>query len=171
MFRSLHTLCSSSDRPEHASITCSCYRKNIKGTFALQSYHAFLFRTTQASRWFEVLYGELSTDLSSLFFLVSLQGSSNASLWMRNIQLGSFSIFLGILAVILKDGAQVAQRGFYVGYTPMVWFCICLHSLGGIAVAMVVKYADNVVRHVFFASRSTKLYIEECHRYKKTYFL
>lgn len=74
------------------------------------------------------------------------QGSSTASLWMRNIQLGSFSLLLGLLAVVFKDGAAVADRGFFSGYSPMVWLCISLNSLGGLAVAMVVKYADNVVR-------------------------
>ncbi len=65
---------------------------------------------------------------------------------MRNIQLGSFSLLLGLLAVVFKDGAAVAERGFFAGYGPMVWLCVSLNSLGGLAVAMVVKYADNVVR-------------------------
>lgn len=66
---------------------------------------------------------------------------------MRNIQLGSFSLLLAALAVIVKDGAAIVERGFFSGYSPMVWVCISLHSLGGLAVAMVVKYADNVVSY------------------------
>lgn len=65
---------------------------------------------------------------------------------MRNIQLGSFSLVLGLLAMVYFDGSDVAARGFFSGYGPMVWLCVSLHSLGGLAVAMVVKYADNVVR-------------------------
>lgn len=65
---------------------------------------------------------------------------------MRNVQLGSFSLLLGLLVVWFYDGAKVADRGFFSGYSPMVWLCISLNSLGGLAVAMVVKYADNVVR-------------------------
>lgn len=53
---------------------------------------------------------------------------------------------MGLLAVVFKDGAEVSTRGFFSGYSSMVWLCISLHSLGGLAVAMVVKYADNVVR-------------------------
>lgn len=64
---------------------------------------------------------------------------------MRNIQLGTVSLFLGLLAVAVKDGNEVANRGFFTGYSPMVWLCISLNSLGGLAVAVVVKYADNVV--------------------------
>ncbi|CAM9145049.1 unnamed protein product [Ectocarpus sp. 4 AP-2014] len=76
----------------------------------------------------------------------SNKGGPAASLWMRNIQLGSFSLLLGVLAVVVNDGAEVMARGFFSGYSPMVWLCISLHSLGGLAVAMVVKYADNVVK-------------------------
>lgn len=82
----------------------------------------------------------------TVVLLASLQGNSSASLWIRNIQLGSSSLFLGLLAVVFKDGAEVSSRGFFSGYSAMVWLCISLHSLGGLAVAMVVKYADNVVR-------------------------
>ncbi|CAM9123270.1 unnamed protein product, partial [Ascophyllum nodosum] len=87
----------------------------------------------------------LCSGLAGVFFELMLKGNST-SLWMRNIQLGSFSLFLGILAVVFKDGAEVTERGFFSGYDPMVWLCISLHSLGGLAVAMVVKYADNVVK-------------------------
>lgn len=65
---------------------------------------------------------------------------------MRNIQLGSFGVFFALLGAAGKDGAEIASRGFFSGYGPMVWLCISLHSLGGLAVAMVIKYADNVVR-------------------------
>lgn len=74
------------------------------------------------------------------------QGTSTASLWIRNIQLGSFSLLLGVIAVVGKDSEAVSSRGFFAGYSPMVWLCISLNSLGGLAVAVVVKYADNLVR-------------------------
>ncbi|CBN78543.1 conserved unknown protein [Ectocarpus siliculosus] len=93
------------------------------------------------------------SGLAGVFFelMIKTGGSNNkegpaASLWMRNIQLGSFSLLLGVLAVVVNDGAEVMARGFFSGYSPMVWLCISLHSLGGLAVAMVVKYADNVVK-------------------------
>ncbi|CAM9374789.1 unnamed protein product [Scytosiphon promiscuus] len=89
----------------------------------------------------------ICSGLAGVYFELMLkQGSSTASLWMRNIQLGSFSLFLGVVMVLLKDGSEVASRGFFTGYSPMVWLCISLNSLGGLAVAMVVKYADNLVK-------------------------
>ncbi|CAB1118117.1 unnamed protein product [Ectocarpus sp. CCAP 1310/34] len=92
------------------------------------------------------------SGLAGVFFELMIKtGGSNkegpaASLWMRNIQLGSFSLLLGVLAVVAKNREEVMARGFFSGYSPMVWLCISLHSLGGLAVAMVVKYADNVVK-------------------------
>lgn len=63
---------------------------------------------------------------------------------MRNIQLSSCSLLIGLGLVVL-NGDEVVRRGFFSGYSPMVWLCISLNSLGGLAVAMVVKYADNLV--------------------------
>ncbi|CAM9718143.1 unnamed protein product [Sphacelaria rigidula] len=88
----------------------------------------------------------LCSGLAGVFFELMLKGTSSTSLWMRNIQLGSFGIFIGLCTVVLKDGAAVASRGFFADYNPMVWLCISLNSLGGLAVAMVVKYADNLVK-------------------------
>lgn len=64
--------------------------------------------------------------------------------------------------MVFKDGAAVADRGFFAGYSPMVWLCISLNSLGGLAVAMVVKYADNVVR--FFTLSYIFIDCSELHR-------
>ncbi|CAM9345437.1 unnamed protein product [Discosporangium mesarthrocarpum] len=87
----------------------------------------------------------LCSGLAGVFFELMLKGAST-SLWLRNIQLGSHSLILGLLAVVLKDWHAVVERGFFSGYNPMVCLCICLHSLGGLAVALVVKYADNLAK-------------------------
>ncbi|CAM9706315.1 unnamed protein product, partial [Hapterophycus canaliculatus] len=92
----------------------------------------------------------LCSSLAGVYFELMLKvkygDASTASLWVRNIQLGSFSLLLGVLAVLGKDWEDVASRGFFSGYSPMVWLCISLNSLGGLAVAVVVKYADNLVK-------------------------
>jgi UDP-sugar transporter A1/2/3 len=40
----------------------------------------------------------------------------------------------------------VAQEGFLVGYAPAVWGVITLQAAGGLIVAIVVKYADNILK-------------------------
>ncbi|XP_054882692.1 UDP-galactose translocator isoform X1 [Poeciliopsis prolifica] len=87
----------------------------------------------------------LSSGFAGVYFERILKGSS-ASVWMRNVQLGVFGTALGLLGMWWKDGAAVAERGFLFGYTGMVWCVICNQAFGGLLVAVVVKYADNILK-------------------------
>ena len=60
---------------------------------------------------------------------------ASSGLWMRNVQLGLISIVIGLFGVYSKDGALVAEKGFYQGYSNLVWAVILLQSLGGLVVA------------------------------------
>lgn len=46
----------------------------------------------------------------------------------------------------LNDKESVEKYGFWYGYDWVVWICILLQSYGGMLVALVVKYADNVLK-------------------------
>ncbi|XP_077319391.1 UDP-galactose translocator isoform X1 [Lithobates pipiens] len=87
----------------------------------------------------------LSSGFAGVYFERILKGSS-ASVWLRNIQLGIFGTALGLLAMWQQDGAAVAERGFFFGYTPLVWCVIFNQAFGGLLVAVVVKYADNILK-------------------------
>jgi len=69
------------------------------------------------------------------------------SVWVRNIQLSFFSLFPAlVLGVWWKDGDLISSRGFFFGYSPVVWSVILCQAIGGLIVAMVVKYADNILK-------------------------
>lgn len=79
----------------------------------------------------------------------ALSSSSPAapkSMWIRNIQMGLTSVVLALLAVYSKDRAVVAEKGFFYGYNSSVVGVILLQALGGLVVAAVVKYADNILK-------------------------
>ncbi|KNC96579.1 UDP-galactose transporter, variant [Spizellomyces punctatus DAOM BR117] len=70
------------------------------------------------------------------------------TLWVRNIQLAFFSsIFCAVFGVILHDGAEVASRGFFAGYGWATICAILLSAAGGLLVAIVIKYTDNIVKN------------------------
>ncbi|KAM4663895.1 UDP-galactose translocator [Discoglossus pictus] len=87
----------------------------------------------------------LSSGFAGVYFERILKGSS-ASVWLRNVQLGIFGTVLGLLAMWQQDGASVAEHGFFHGYTPLVWCVIFNQAFGGLLVAVVVKYADNILK-------------------------
>lgn len=72
--------------------------------------------------------------------------SGKTSMWVRNMHLAMFSIALGTGSVVVNDGSAVLERGFFVGYTPAVWFVIVVQAIGGLVVAVVIKYADTVAK-------------------------
>lgn len=83
--------------------------------------------------------------LIGVYFEKILKGSSG-SVWLRNIQLGSYSIVIGLIGMQINDGSRIAQKGFFFGYTNLVWVVIFMQAFGGLLVAIVVKYADNILK-------------------------
>ncbi|KAJ3288024.1 hypothetical protein HDU76_007740 [Blyttiomyces sp. JEL0837] len=88
----------------------------------------------------------MSSGLAGVWFEKVLKGS-NPSLWLRNIQLSFFSIIPGLIfGVIMMDGAKIAENGFFQGYTAWTFGAIGCQAIGGLIVALVVKYADNILK-------------------------
>ncbi|XP_025108473.1 UDP-galactose translocator-like [Pomacea canaliculata] len=85
------------------------------------------------------------SGFANVFFEKLLKGGKQ-SVWMRNIQLGLSGTILGALAVWINDGSKVRVQGFFYGYDTLVWVVVAMQSLGGLLVAAVIKYADNILK-------------------------
>lgn len=73
--------------------------------------------------------------------------TSDLSVWMRNIQLSLLSLPLSLLMTIINDYTAISNQGFFFGYDLLVWFLVLLQACGGLIVAVVVKYADNILKN------------------------
>lgn len=74
--------------------------------------------------------------------------SRNTSLWVRNCQMSFWSLFPALfLGVIWKDGEVIAKTGFFAGYNWVVWAAIVFQAMGGVIVALVINYADNIAKN------------------------
>jgi UDP-sugar transporter A1/2/3 len=102
-----------------------------------------------------VLCAACTSGFSGVYFEKILKGSE-VTLWIRNIQMGIFSIAIAFLTAMIQDSTQISQKGFFVGYSPIVLTVITVQAVGGLIVAVVVKYADNVLK-VFATSFSILL--------------
>ena len=85
------------------------------------------------------------SGLAGIYFEKILKGS-DVSVWMRNIQLSLLAIPLGIFVSFFKHFQGIQERGFFFGYDLFVLYLIMLNAMGGLLVAVVVKYADNILK-------------------------
>ncbi|BFZ10769.1 hypothetical protein BsWGS_13808 [Bradybaena similaris] len=92
-----------------------------------------------------VVISSFMSGFAGVYFEKILKGTRQ-SVWLRNVQLGFLGILIGIITMYVKDGAKVQEKGFFSGYDSVVWFVVSLQSLGGLLVAVVVKYADNILK-------------------------
>jgi UDP-sugar transporter A1/2/3 len=94
-----------------------------------------------------VVSAGICSGLAGVYFEKVLKGTV-ATIWERNIQLGSIGIISGLIAVIMSPGAlsRVTHEGFFTGYNIIVWTVIALQAFGGLVTAVVVKYADNIIK-------------------------
>jgi len=94
---------------------------------------------------FAVIVSCLMSGFAGVYFEKILK-ESKQSLWLRNVQLGFLGTVMGLITMEIKEGDRLRLNGFFHGYDAMVWLVIILQSLGGLLVAVVVKYADNILK-------------------------
>jgi len=102
-----------------------------------------------------------SSALAGVYFEKVLKKPSQdivvpASLWMRNMQLAFFSVVIAAgqgmyqsmtTTSTTSDGAAAASQQSYLhGFTFWTWVLVALQAGGGLLVAAVIKYADNVLK-------------------------
>ena len=96
-----------------------------------------------------VLVSSLCSGFAGVYFEKILKGTGSgpgASIWLRNIQLGMFGAILGVITMLVKDGEKIASEGMFFGYSRLVWVVVAMQAFGGLLVAVVVKYADNILK-------------------------
>ncbi|XP_022198038.1 UDP-galactose translocator [Nilaparvata lugens] len=85
------------------------------------------------------------SGFAGIYFEMILKGS-NISIWMRNVQLSLLSLPIGMITCFVSDYEKILSHGFFVGYDLFVIYLIYLQAIGGLVVAVVVKYADNILK-------------------------
>ncbi|XP_009072576.1 PREDICTED: UDP-N-acetylglucosamine transporter [Acanthisitta chloris] len=86
-----------------------------------------------------------SSGFAGVYFEKILK-ETKQSVWIRNIQLGFFGSIFGLMGVYIYDGEQLSKNGFFQGYNKLTWIVVVLQALGGLVIAAVIKYADNILK-------------------------
>lgn len=85
------------------------------------------------------------SGFAGIYFEMILKGS-DISIWMRNVQLSLASVPFGLITCFISDQDQINNHGFFYGYDWFIWYLVLLQAGGGLIVAVVVKYADNILK-------------------------
>eukprot|EP00049_Salpingoeca_infusionum_P010811 m.186518 g.186518 ORF g.186518 m.186518 type:complete len:347 (-) comp14755_c0_seq1:387-1427(-) len=86
-----------------------------------------------------------SSGFAGVYFEKVLKGET-AGLWVLNVQLASLSIIIGTIGLLYNEYEIVTTYGFFYGYNKQAFIAIGLQAFGGLVVAVVVKYADNILK-------------------------
>jgi UDP-sugar transporter A1/2/3 len=68
------------------------------------------------------------------------------SIWFRNVQLGSFGSIIGLISALAQSPDEIVNGGLMQGYTWRVLVVIATLAFGGLLCAVVLKYADSILR-------------------------
>ncbi|RZC35339.1 UDP-galactose translocator [Asbolus verrucosus] len=85
------------------------------------------------------------SGFAGIFFEKMLKGS-DITVWMRNVQLSVCSIPFALISCYVYDGDVISRQGFFFGYDKFVNYLVLLQACGGLIVAVVVKFADNILK-------------------------
>jgi UDP-sugar transporter A1/2/3 len=108
----------------------------------------------------------ITSGFAGVYFELVLK-SSSTSVWIRNIEMALIGIAISLPACFIYDGDAISQNGFFHGYTWIVWLVVMLSAGGGLLVALVVKYADNILKgfatsaSIIISVLFSSLYLEE----------
>jgi len=93
-----------------------------------------------------VLTACVLSGFAGVYFEKILKGS-DVSIWLRNIQLSALSLPISMIVITIKDYNKVMNNGGLLqGFDSIVWGVVALQALGGLVVAAVIKYADNILK-------------------------
>ncbi|KAL7062247.1 hypothetical protein AAHC03_0394 [Spirometra sp. Aus1] len=92
-----------------------------------------------------VLAASFLSGFAAVYFEKILKQSTK-SLWERNFELAFISVVFASSGQLITEGDVLRSKGFFYGFDWLVWIVILLQSGGGIVVALVVKYADNILK-------------------------
>uniref|UniRef100_A0AC35FZW8 UDP-galactose transporter n=1 Tax=Panagrolaimus sp. PS1159 TaxID=55785 RepID=A0AC35FZW8_9BILA len=87
------------------------------------------------------------SGFAGVYFEKILKGSAPVSIWMRNVQMAVFSIPASFAATMIQDGNAIMERGFLFGFDSIVWLTVFWYGIGGLSVAVCIKYADNIAKN------------------------
>ena len=105
----------------------------------------------ESTSWWAGLLCALAAGVTSGYAGVHFERSLKSatapvSLWAMNVQLSVFGSLLALANVLLVNWQFVRERGLLYGFGPSAWTVVLLQAVGGLIVAVTIRYADNILK-------------------------
>nr|CAD2151906.1 unnamed protein product [Meloidogyne enterolobii] len=122
----------------------------VLGVAIVQSqYEPPASQSSKEQSFFVGMLSVITMCISSAFagvYLEMVLKESSVNIWMQNIRLAIFGLFIGAILILVKDTRRISEEGLFVGFDFLVWVMTATNSLGGLLIAVVIKYADNILK-------------------------
>jgi len=94
-----------------------------------------------------------TSGLAGVYFEMVIKNST-ADLWVRNVQLSLFSLLPALVPIIMAPSPSPGTPAhtvpslthLFANFTPWAWATVLTQVLGGLITALVIKYADNIMK-------------------------
>jgi len=94
-----------------------------------------------------------TSGLAGVYFEMVIKNST-ADLWVRNVQLSLFSLLPALVPIIMAPSPSPGAPAhsvpsithLFANFTPWAWATVLTQVLGGLITALVIKYADNIMK-------------------------
>ncbi|KAH9173627.1 nucleotide-sugar transporter-domain-containing protein [Lactarius sanguifluus] len=94
-----------------------------------------------------------TSGLAGVYFEMVLKNSTT-DLWVRNVQLSLFSLLPALVPIIMAPSTSSGTSAhsvpsithLFANFTPWAWATVLTQVLGGLITALVIKYADNIMK-------------------------
>ncbi|WOK95303.1 hypothetical protein Cni_G04010 [Canna indica] len=96
--------------------------------------------------WMMAIIMALLSGFAGVYTEAIIKKCPSRNINVQNFWLYIFGMIFNLIAICVQDYDEVMNKGFFHGYSFITVCMILNHALSGIAVSMVMKYADNIVK-------------------------
>ncbi|KAE9606425.1 hypothetical protein Lal_00013558 [Lupinus albus] len=96
--------------------------------------------------WVMAIVMALLSGFAGVYTEAIIKKRPSRDINVQNFWLYIFGMGFNAVAILVQDFDAVMNKGFFHGYSFVTVLMIFNHALSGIAVSMVMKYADNIVK-------------------------
>ncbi|KAG8485893.1 hypothetical protein CXB51_020230 [Gossypium anomalum] len=101
---------------------------------------------TSLPGWIMAIVMALLSGFAGVYTEAIIKKRLSRNINVQNFWLYIFGMAFNAIAILIQDFDAVMNKGFFHGYSIITTLMILNHALSGIAVSMVMKYADNIVK-------------------------